>query len=286
MVRSQSKSPAGVIVSIDPGRDRLRAEGRAAPAGARAHGDHPRRRNHYGERARPSAAKIARLRSYAHAGREHGRGRHERLREAPSRSRVGYRAAPAGTDLELQAGYSHWSRSSRAAASRSRFRFRRRSWCAGSTSRSLGQTAEIRKVRSPEPWRARVASAKARPGERLASVLSPSTYEARLRHIAGGGRSAQRGVGPARIFRSNRGIFAQLIMTTTPARRSRPPRTGPSALVQGLTRAQATEVGKQPRRGGEEGRHRVGRLRPRRLPVHGRVKVHSPKGAREGGLSF
>ena len=68
---------------------------------------------------------------------------------------VGYRAALAGTDLELQVGYSH-SGQDRAAhrASSSRCRRRRRSSCAGIDKQMVGQTAaEIRKVRPPEPYK-------------------------------------------------------------------------------------------------------------------------------------
>ena len=147
--------PAGVVVSIDPGRVMVSGpQGRAAAqvsrsgsASSRATGDH----RHPPDRAREDRALHGLTRTLV-ANMVEGvtKGFEKRLEIQG----VGYRAALSGTNLELQVGYSHPCGSSRARASSSRCRCRRRSSSAGSTSRSVGQTAaEIRKVRPPEPYK-------------------------------------------------------------------------------------------------------------------------------------
>ena len=116
---------------------------------------------------------------------------------------------------------------------------------------------------------------------------SLSTYEARRRRhrrvrgkIRGTAERPRLG-----IFRSNRGIFAQLVDDDA-ARRSRP-RRGPACRSRssGDKSAQATEVGKRLAEAAKKAGIETVVFDRGGYLFHGRVKALAD-GAREGGLSF
>ena len=154
--RQPIEVPAGVTVTIDPGRVTVHG-----PKGElrqqvplrivdRAERRHDQRHAPDRPRPRPLAP-----RPHAHARREHGRGRHERLREAPRDPgrRLPRRACRARTSSSRSATRTP-SGSRRARASSSRCPCRPRSIVRGIDKQVVGQTAaEIRKVRPPEPYK-------------------------------------------------------------------------------------------------------------------------------------
>jgi small subunit ribosomal protein S8 len=101
------RMPRGVNVSLSPGRVMVNGPlgelSQQVPARMKVEQATARSRDAADRARRRSRA----ARSDANADREHGRGRHEGLREALELQGVGYRAALQGADLRLDVGYSH-----------------------------------------------------------------------------------------------------------------------------------------------------------------------------------
>jgi len=118
-------------------------------------------------------------------------------------------------------------------------------------------------------------------------VPSPSTYEARLRRhrrvrgkVRGNAERPRLG-----IFRSNRGIFAQLIDDDAGKTLASASWTGLPASFKGDKSAQATEVGKQLAEAAKKAGIETVVFDRGGYLFHGRVKALAD-GAREGGLRF
>ena len=174
--RQPIELPTGVNVSIDPGRVMVNGPlgelSQQVPArmtdraGRRHDHRHPPDRARRGSRA---------ARADAHARREHGRGRHEGLREAardPGR-RLPRRAHRAPTSSSTSATRTRRDQGA-ARGSPSRCPRRREIVVKGIDKQQVGQTAaEIRKVRPPEPYKGK--------GIRYAGrVRPPEGREARM----------------------------------------------------------------------------------------------------------
>ena len=147
--------PAGVSVSISPGRvmvngplGELSQRGPAADDD-RAGGGHADRHAPDRPRRGPRAA-----RSDAHAGREHGRGRDEGLREAPGDPGRRLPRLAARTALELNVGFSHSVVKEAPAGITYEVPTPTEIVVKGIDKQQVGQiAAEIRKVRPPEPYK-------------------------------------------------------------------------------------------------------------------------------------
>ena len=90
------------------------------------------------------------------------------------------------------------------------------------------------------------------------------------------------------MFRSSKHIYAQIIDDAkgqTLASASTLEKELKGQLKTGADKAAAAEVGKLLAERAHEGRRHGGRVRPRRLLFHGRVKALADA-AREGGLRF
>ncbi len=148
--------PAGVIVSVDPGRvtvsgpkGELRQVVPARMQITQEEGDDHRRSS---DRARRGSRAA---RADAHADREHGRGRHARASRRGSRSRASATAPRSrATNLELQVGYSHSVRITPREGIAFEVPVPTQVVVRGIDKQMVGQTAaEIRKVRPPEPYK-------------------------------------------------------------------------------------------------------------------------------------
>ena len=222
-------------------------------------------------------------RPHAHARREHGRGRHEGLREAPRDPgrrlpRRDVRLEPRAPGRLLAPGADHAAHR----GSSSRCRCRRRSIVRGIDKQVVGQTAaEIRKVRPPEPYKGKGIRYEGEHVRRKVGQARMSTLtvrEARLRrHRRVRGKVAGTAERPRlAVFRSNRGIFAQLV-DDDDRQDARVGAAGSALKASRATRPSRRRGRQGARRRREEGRNRDRRVRPRRLPV-----PRTREGARRG----
>ena len=257
-------------------RDRQRPQGRAvasaSTATSRSSSVRTARRCSCHAPDRPRRAPGA-ARPHAHAGRQHGPGRHRRLREAPGdpgrrlprpaarpRSRARARLLAPGLGRRLPTGSSSRSRSRRGSSSGAR-----------PSSRSARSPPTSASSASPSPTRARGFATRANtwPG-RLVSEHDGQHCPGQRGSSAAAG-SAPRCAAPRErprisVFRSNRGIFAQLI--DDDAGRTLASVNWTEAELRELgAMDQARRAGAAARRARQGGRRGARRVRPRRLPV-------------------
>ena len=204
---------------------------------------------------------------------------------------VGYRAAMSGSNLELQVGYSHPVRITPRQGIEFEVPVPTQVVVRGIDKQVVGQTAaEIRKVRPPEPYKGKGIRyegefVRRKVGKRRMSALSPSR-EARLRrHRRVRGKVSGTAERPRlAVFRSNRGIFAQLIddgAGKTIAARG----VDDGRSFKGDKTDQANEVGKALAAAAKKAGVETVVFDRGGYLYHGRVKALA-EGAREGGLKF
>ena len=268
--RKPIEIPTGVTVSVDPGRVQV-----TGPLGTlqqqvplrmtdRAGGG--QRRRHPADRARRGSRAA---RPDAHAHRQHGRGRHEGLREAPGdpgrrlprraqghRPRAPGRLLPPGHD---QAAHRHHA---------SRFRRRRRSSSrAPTSSRSARPPPRFARFARRSRTRARASATRASTcAGRSASVPSLTVREGRA---APPQARARQGAGLAAAAASRR-------LPVEPGHRgaARRRRDGQDARGRVLARAEEVVQGRQERAGGR-GRQ-ASSPRARRRPASTRASSTAP----------
>ena len=114
-----------------------------------------------------------------------------------------------------------------------------------------------------------------------------TTREARLRrHRRVRGKVAGTAERPRlTVFRSNRGVFAQLVDDTTGKTLAGASWNGLPKSFKGDKRRRRTKSARPLAAAAKKAGHRIGRLRPRWVPVPRTVKALA-EGAREGGLIF
>ena len=204
---------------------------------------------------------------------------------------VGYRAALRGTDLELNVGYSH----SVVMKPRPGITFEvpvpTQVIVKGTDKQQVGQTAaEIRAVRKPEPYKgkgiryhgrgrpqkgreARMSITHDTPGARAPAPPDPRQ-----------GRRHGRAAAPA-VFRSNKGIFAQLIDDESGRTLAGASWLGLKKSFKGNKTEQAAEVGKAIAEAAKKAGIETVVFDRGGYLYHGRVKALADA-AREGGLKF
>ena len=265
--------PAGVTVSIEP--ELVRVNGPKGELTERIHRDITVAQRGRGAARhapdRPRRAPRA-ARADALAGGQHGRGRDQRLREALEIQGVGYRAVLKGRDLELALGYSHPVPIKAPDGIEFEVPQPTRVIVKGISKQLVGEVAaNIRKQRPPEPYKGKGIRYE---GEYVARKVGQARMtvttkpQARLKRRR---RVRAKVTGTAErprisVFRSNRGICAQLIddldgrtLAAVDVDRGRPAR--PEAHGAGRQGRRAA------RRARQGGRHRARRVRPRRLPL-------------------
>ena len=204
---------------------------------------------------------------------------------------VGYRAALSGTDLELQVGYSHSVKIKPRQGIEFEVPVPTQVVVRGIDKQVVGQTAaEIRRVRPPEPYKGKGIRyegefVRRKVGKRRMSQLT--TREARLRrHRRVRGKVRGTAERPRlAVFRSNRGIFAQLVDDDAGKTIAAASWIGLPKTFKGDKSDQATEVGAALALAARKAGIKAVVFDRGGYLFHGRVKALA-EGAREGGLRF
>jgi large subunit ribosomal protein L6 len=163
----------------------------------------------------PQGPQVA-ARADAHADREHGHGRHHGFTKTLEIQGVGYRAALKGSDLELALGYSHPVPIQAPTGIEFEVPQPTRVIVKGNDKQQVGQVAAvIRKQRPPEPYKGKGIRYE---GEYVARKVGQArmSVRPRSRPPAPAPRVRAKVQGTAQrprisVFRSNRGVSAQLI---------------------------------------------------------------------------